>query len=75
MSHDEHTDDDFGQQGQHCLEESPSNQILTDLKPFSPCEASAPEEATSSVLSGTAAISVPQLWSRGHAGLHLMRLL
>lgn len=27
MSHNEHTDDDLAQQGQHCLEESPKNQI------------------------------------------------
>lgn len=32
-----------------------------------------PDEATSLVLSGMAATSLPQLWNRGHVGLHLMR--
>lgn len=75
MSHNERTDDDFAQQGQHCLEERPKNQILACLKPFASSEAdtAATEEATSPVPSGTAAISLPQLWSRDRAGLHLMR--
>lgn len=75
MSHDKRTDDDFAQQGQHCLEERPKNQILACPKPFASSEAdtAASEEATSPVPSGTAAISLLQLWSRGRAGLHLMR--
>lgn len=75
MSHNKRTDNDFAWQGQHCLEESPKNQILICLKPFASSEAdtAASEEATSPVPTGTAAISLPQLWSGGRAGLHLMR--
>lgn len=57
---------------EHCLQEGPENQILAWLKPFTSSKAT-PEEAMSLVLSSMAATSLPQLWSRGHVGLHLMK--
>lgn len=75
MSQGECTGDDFAQQGQHCLEEGPENQILAWLKPCTSSEANTatPDEATSLMLGGMAATSLPQLWGRGHVGLHLMK--